>query len=245
MLHDTTLRIVSTTTVSFALGFGFVYYYFKNKVKKDLDSFTEFNNWKPFNTWKTRCKQELINSGVLINDIRTIDKCMFGNRVGFLYMDVDASYQGRKVPGKILFRGPSCCVLMWCVVDGNIHVLLVRKLRLPTGKFIWEVPAGMVDESDNIHGKMMDEIMEETGIKPEGDKLHYMGKGFSSCGLLDEEVSFYEMEINRPSSLNVQSCGTYEEFISDIQLFPIDEICCEDVKFLAARALFAAKNIKY
>ena len=109
---------------------------------------------------------------------------MIGKRVGFLYVDVDASHEDRKVPGKILFRGSSCCVLMWCVIDGNIHVLLVKQLRLPTGKFVWEVPAGMVDESNNIHGKMMDEINEETGIKPEGEKLNYMGKGFTSCGFI-------------------------------------------------------------
>ena len=43
---------------------------------------------------------------------------------------------------------------------------------------------------------------------------------------------------NQPSSLDVNTCGTNEEFISDIQMFPIDNNFCEDVKFLAARGLF-------
>lgn len=236
MLHDRTLwNATATVGFGFAVGFGIVYKYITNKITRELDYLYDFDNWKPFSVWKRRCEQE---AGLQINSLRVIDKCMFGKRLGFLYVDVDASYEGRKVPGKILFRGPSCCVLMWCVIDGNVFALLIKQLRLPIGKFIWEIPAGMIDESDNIHGKMMDEIREETGIEPESDKLHYMGKGFTSCDLLDEEISFYEMEIDRPTSLNVNTCGTDEEFISDIQLFSIDEHFCEDVKFLAAISLF-------
>tara|TARA_A100001015_G_scaffold237898_1_gene270620 strand:+ start:7369 stop:8091 length:723 start_codon:yes stop_codon:yes gene_type:complete len=239
MLHDTALQSLSVETTSCAIIFGLLYLYFRNKHKNN--SFTDLDDWKPFDIWKTRCGNELITNGLEINDIHIIDKCMFGKRLGFLYVDVDASYDGKKVPGRILFRGGSCCVFMWFELDGRIFVLLIKQLRLPIGKFIWEIPAGMIDESNNIHSKMMDEITEETGIEPKAEELNYMGKGFTSCGLLDEEISFYEMEIDSTTVLNINKCGTDEEIISDIQFFPIDENPCDDMKFLAAKGLFKKK----
>ena len=50
-------------------------------------------------------------------------------------------------------------------VDEKNRILLVRQYRLPAGRFLWELPAGKIDDGENALQAAKRELGEETGIK--------------------------------------------------------------------------------
>ncbi len=50
-------------------------------------------------------------------------------------------------------------------VDERSRVLLVRQFRLPAQKYLWELPAGRLDEGENALQAARRELKEETGYK--------------------------------------------------------------------------------
>lgn len=62
---------------------------------------------------------------------------------------------------------------------------------MPIGKWIEEIPAGMIDEDGNFKGVAAKELEEETGIKIELKELVDLGSIFPSSGGCDEEIFLY------------------------------------------------------
>ena len=95
---------------------------------------------------------------------------MFGPRVGFVKLLVDASLAaspGTCLPGVVFLRGGAVAVLL-ALVDastGEEHAVLVAQPRLavPCADFL-EIPAGMLDGSGDVGGVAVKELAEETGI---------------------------------------------------------------------------------
>lgn len=217
------------------------------KKKVTTENSELIKNFEPFKEWYASVKENLLNDENYLEKIRVIEEYKFGNKLGFLIMDVKLNYEEKYIPGFVILRGPSCAVLMWYEVLGDIYVLMVRQPRLATGKLVWEVPAGMLDgETKSIKGKMMNEIEEETGIIIEEEKLVYLDTSYSSCGITDERYIFFSMEINPSSVLNIspENLGTDDEIINSIHIFNINEAPQEDVKFLALKCLFLDAKYK-
>ncbi|KAF5734454.1 nudix hydrolase 14 chloroplastic-like [Tripterygium wilfordii] len=92
---------------------------------------------------------------------------MFGRRVGFLKFKADIidKETGNKVPGIVFARGPAVAVLILLQSEGETFAVLTEQARVPTGKVVLELPAGMLDDENNdIVGTAVREVEEETGI---------------------------------------------------------------------------------
>ena len=50
-------------------------------------------------------------------------------------------------------------------VDEKNRILLVRQYRLPAGQYLWELPAGRLDEGETPLAAAKRELVEETGYK--------------------------------------------------------------------------------
>ncbi|XP_076895998.1 nudix hydrolase 14, chloroplastic-like [Bidens hawaiensis] len=93
---------------------------------------------------------------------------MFGKRVGFLKFKADVIDKdtGQNVPGIVFARGPAVAVLILLESEGKIYAVLTEQVRVPVGRPMLELPAGMLDDNvGDIFGTALREVEEETGIE--------------------------------------------------------------------------------
>lgn len=134
----------------------------------------------------------------------------FVNRKGkpcllFLKIKVQATdVQGRKVPSVVLLRGDAVGILVVLHCQGQRYLLLVDQARFPIGALhTLEIPAGILDWSQDPREVAVEELHEEVGLAVEKHELVDLGaellqhpdKCFStSCGLLDEHIYLFLLE---------------------------------------------------
>lgn len=70
-------------------------------------------------------------------------------------------------------------------------LVLVRQYRYPVGDYIYELPAGLVDDGESVIEAGIREMKEETGLdfEPMADQEVFNRPCFSSAGMTDETVS--------------------------------------------------------
>ncbi|CAK9311024.1 unnamed protein product [Citrullus colocynthis] len=93
---------------------------------------------------------------------------MFGNKIGFLKFKADIydKQTGKKVPGIVFARGPAVAVLILLSCEGETYAVLTEQVRVPVGKLMLELPAGMLDDDkDDFLGTAVREVEEEIGIQ--------------------------------------------------------------------------------
>ncbi|KAI3687496.1 hypothetical protein L1987_81193 [Smallanthus sonchifolius] len=93
---------------------------------------------------------------------------MFGKRIGFLKFKADVidKETGKKVPGIVFARGPAVAVLILLESEGKTYTVLTEQVRVPVGRSVLELPAGMLDDNvGDIVGTAVREVEEETGIE--------------------------------------------------------------------------------
>jgi ADP-ribose pyrophosphatase len=75
---------------------------------------------------------------------------------------------------------------------GEPRILLVRQYRYPADAYMWELPAGRVDEGENPLAGAKRELIEETGYRAR--KWKKALTFYSSPGFLDEQMWLYLAE---------------------------------------------------
>lgn len=71
------------------------------------------------------------------------------------------------------------------------HVILVRQYRYAIDRFIWELPAGSVDEGESPEAAAVRECHEEIGQVPA--TVVRLGALYPTPGYCDEEMVFYRL----------------------------------------------------
>ena len=74
-------------------------------------------------------------------------------------------------------------------VDDKKRILLVRQYRLPAEKYMWELPAGKIDEGEKPLQAAKRELMEETGY--EAKKWEKLASFFVSPGFVQERMTIF------------------------------------------------------
>jgi ADP-ribose pyrophosphatase len=74
-------------------------------------------------------------------------------------------------------------------VDDRKRILLVHQYRLPAGKYLWELPAGRVDEGETPLQAARRELAEETGYHAK--KWEKLAVFYPSPGFLAEKMTIF------------------------------------------------------
>jgi ADP-ribose pyrophosphatase len=90
-------------------------------------------------------------------------------------------------------RHPASVVIVPIPEPG--HIILIRQFRYPVQRWLWELPAGSVDEGETPEAAARRECHEEIGLVP--DTIVRLGAFHPTPGYCDEEMIFF-----RASSLN-------------------------------------------
>ncbi|KAI4327043.1 hypothetical protein L6164_019546 [Bauhinia variegata] len=159
-----------------------------------------------FKQWLYNMQTE---TGVLANGTMTLRQVliqgvdMFGKRIGFLKFKADIfdKETGSKVPGIVFARGPAVAVLILLESEGETYAILTEQVRVPVGRTILELPAGMLDDDKgDFVGTAVREVEEETGIRLNlADMIDLTAfvdsstgcRVFPSPGGCDEEISIF------------------------------------------------------
>jgi ADP-ribose pyrophosphatase len=74
-------------------------------------------------------------------------------------------------------------------VDEKKRVMLVRQFRLPAGQYMWELPAGKIDDGETAIKAAKRELIEETGVRAK--KWKKLASYYPSPGFLKERMTVF------------------------------------------------------
>lgn len=186
--------------------------------------------------------------------VQSVDK--FGNgRIGFVKVKADAYRNGIRIPGICMLRGSAVAVLL-LIEDETTHerwTILTAQPRVPTGRILLEIPAGMTDGEGNLKGVAIKELEEECGLVAGPNdlidltELAYEGKFngvYMSGGLCDEYIRLFlwktTMTSERIAELNGRIGGEDDHEQIILHLVKFDDVwkIAPDAKTLSTLALY-------
>src|SRR5438552_11226952 len=101
-------------------------------------------------------------------------------------MDRAIDPDGFEIKRAIIQHGGSAVMMP---VDERGRILLVRQYRLPARQYLWELPAGRMDEGETPLQAAKRELREETGLRAK--KWERIAAFFPSPGFLAEKMTIF------------------------------------------------------
>lgn len=120
--------------------------------------------------------------------VRLSHERAFSGKVFDVDRDVVRMPHGREVTVDILRHPPSAVIVP---VPEPGHVTLIRQYRYPVNRWLWELPAGSVDEGETPEQAARRECHEEIGQLPE--TVVRLGAMYPTPGYCDEEMFFFRV----------------------------------------------------
>jgi ADP-ribose pyrophosphatase len=115
---------------------------------------------------------------------------------------------GREVTVDVIRHPPSAVIVP---VPEPGQVILIRQYRYAVNQWLWELPAGSVDEGETPEEAACRECHEEIGQLP--DTVVRLGAMYPTPGYCDEEMFFF-----RVSGLSVPAHGAERDEDEDIEV---------------------------
>jgi len=101
-------------------------------------------------------------------------------------MDHAVDPDGFEIKRAIVQHGGSAVMM---AVDDKDRILLVRQYRLPARQYMWELPAGRVDDGEKVGAAARRELVEETGYHAK--KWRKLAAFYVSPGFLAEKMTIF------------------------------------------------------
>ncbi len=121
---------------------------------------------------------------------KTIEsKRLFSGRILDVRLETVLLPGGGMSTREIVEHKPAVVILPFNSKD---EVFLIRQYRKPLDSVIWEAPAGMIDDGEDILAAAKRELKEETGFSARA--WHYVGKVYPAPGFCNELLHFYLAE---------------------------------------------------
>ena len=115
---------------------------------------------------------------------------------------------GRETTVDVIRHAPSAIIVP---IPEPGHVVLIRQYRYAVNRWLWELPAGSVDEGETPEDAARRECHEEIGQLP--DTVVRLGAMFPTPGYCDEEMFFF-----RVSGLSVPDHAAEADEDEDIEV---------------------------
>ena len=102
-------------------------------------------------------------------------------------------------------------------VDDRDRVVLVRQYRYPVGRFVYELPAGLVESGEDPRQAAVRELFEETGLKLTPVEDHGWGRPFyTTVGMTDEScATVFGRCTGTPTSCHQEESETIQVVLAD------------------------------
>jgi ADP-ribose diphosphatase len=140
---------------------------------------------------------------------------VFAGRVFDVHRDRVRLPNGREVVNDVVRHPPSVVIIP---VPEPGHVILIRQYRHPVGRFLWELPAGSMDDGETPEAAARRECHEEIGKVP--GTVVRLAALLPTPGYCDEEMIFF-----RVSSLEepTEAAAVDEDEDIEAKLFELRE----------------------
>jgi ADP-ribose pyrophosphatase len=102
-------------------------------------------------------------------------------------------------------------------------VLLIRQYRHPVGRYLWELPAGLLDVPDEPASQAAArELAEEAGLR--ASEWHVLVDGLTSPGMTDEAIRVFLARGIAPVADDERFEGEHEEAELHAAWVPLDDV---------------------
>ncbi|CAN5895908.1 NUDIX hydrolase [soil metagenome] len=124
----------------------------------------------------------------MLDPERLTHEPLFKGKVFDVHRDEVRMPNGREVTVDVIRHVPSAVIIP---VPEPGHVILIRQYRYAVNRWLWELPAGSVDEGETPEAAASRECHEEIGQVPE--TVVRLGSMFPTPGYCDEEMFFFRV----------------------------------------------------
>jgi len=142
----------------------------------------------------------------------------FKGRIFSVTVDRVTMPNGRTVALDMV-RHPGSVVLIPMQDDG--HVVLIRQYRYALDRWIWELPAGSLDEGEAPADAAARECEEEIGLVP--GRVEFVGAWYPTPGFCTEVMNYYRVSDLRERGADEPPAHKDEDEDIRVHVFALDE----------------------
>jgi ADP-ribose pyrophosphatase len=133
--------------------------------------------------------------------------------------DIGWEYVSRKEDQSPEAKAKADAVMVVAVDDDASEVILVKQFRPPVGDYVYEFPAGLINEGETAKEAGLRELLEETGYTAKAEEAS--PPAYTSPGLTDESVQIMWASVD-PDQIPVQDQDDTEDI--EVVRLPIGDI---------------------